>query len=82
MPSASASTSTAGKAKGTVEGFTLRSIKLRHQNGPVHTIPFGQLGQITNFSRDWSTVKFNLHCVARDTDLEKLRKAASRSAPT
>ncbi|MEA2800097.1 MAG: moderate conductance mechanosensitive channel, partial [Rhodospirillaceae bacterium] len=59
-----------GKAKGTVEGFTLRSIKLRHQNGPVHTIPFGQLGQITNFSRDWSTVKFNLR-FARDTDLEK-----------
>ena len=42
-----------GKAKGTVEGFTLRSIRLRHQNGQVHTIPFGQLGQITNFSRDW-----------------------------
>ena len=66
-----------GKAKGTVEGFTLRSIKLRHQNGPVHTIPFGQLGQITNFSRDWSTVKFNLR-FARDTDLEKLRKAAKQ----
>ncbi len=66
-----------GKAKGTVEGFTLRSIKLRHQNGQVHTIPFGQLGQITNFSRDWITVKFNLR-FARDTDLEKLRKAAKK----
>jgi moderate conductance mechanosensitive channel len=64
-----------GKAKGTVEGFTLRSIKLRHQNGQVHTIPFGQLGQITNFSRDWITVKFNLR-FARDTDIEKLRKAS------
>ncbi|CAN5252373.1 mechanosensitive ion channel family protein [soil metagenome] len=66
-----------GKAKGTVEGFTLRSIKLRHQNGQVHTIPFGQLGQITNFSRDWITVKFNLR-FARDTDLEKLRKASKK----
>jgi moderate conductance mechanosensitive channel len=66
-----------GKAKGTVEGFTLRSIKLRHQNGQVHTIPFGQLGQITNFSRDWITVKFNLR-FARDTDVEKLRKAAKK----
>ena len=66
-----------GKAKGTVEGFTLRSIKLRHQNGQVHTIPFGQLGQITNFSRDWITVKFNLR-FARDTDIEKLRKAAKK----
>ncbi len=66
-----------GKAKGTVEGFTLRSIKLRHQNGQVHTIPFGQLGQITNFSRDWITTKFNLR-FARDTDVEKLRKASKK----
>ena len=51
--------------------------KLRHQNGQVHTIPFGQLGQITNFSRDWTTVKFNLR-FARDTDIEKLRKAVKK----
>jgi small-conductance mechanosensitive channel len=66
-----------GSAKGTVEGFTLRSIRLRHQNGQVHTIPFGQLGQITNFSRDWASVKFNLR-FARDTDLEKLRKIVKK----
>jgi moderate conductance mechanosensitive channel len=66
-----------GKAKGTVEGFTLRSIRLRHQSGQIHTIPFGQLGQITNFSRDWSTLKFNLR-FARDTDHDKLRKVAKR----
>ena len=66
-----------GRAKGTVEGFTLRSIRLRHQNGQVHTIPFGQLGQITNFSRDWTTMKFNLRFV-RDTDIEKLRKTVKK----
>ncbi len=66
-----------GKAKGTVEGFTLRSLRLRHQNGQVHTIPFGQLGQITNFSRDWTTVKFNLR-LARNTDLEKLRRTVKK----
>ena len=66
-----------GKAKGTVEGFTLRSIKLRHQNGQVFTIPFGQLGQITNFSRDWTTMKFNLR-FARNTDVEKLRKTVKK----
>jgi moderate conductance mechanosensitive channel len=66
-----------GKAKGTVEGFTLRSIRLRHQNGQVHTIPFGQLGQVTNFSRDWTTVKFNLR-FARDTDVESLRKTVKK----
>jgi small-conductance mechanosensitive channel len=66
-----------GKAKGTVEGFTLRSLRLRHQSGQIHTIPFGQLGQITNFSRDWSTVKFNLR-FTRDVDLEKLRKTVKK----
>lgn len=66
-----------GKAKGTVEGFTMRSLKLRHQSGQVHTIPFGQLGQITNFSRDWTTAKFNLRFMP-NTDLEKLRKVTKR----
>jgi small-conductance mechanosensitive channel len=66
-----------GKAKGTVEGFMLRSIRLRHQNGQIHTIPFGQLGQITNYSRDWTTMKFNLRFV-RDTDLEKLRRPVKK----
>nr|WP_245196863.1 mechanosensitive ion channel family protein [Labrys sp. LIt4] len=66
-----------GKAKGTVEGFTLRSLRLRHQNGPVHTIPYGQLGQVTNYSRDWATIKFTLR-FARETDLEKLRKAVKK----
>jgi small-conductance mechanosensitive channel len=66
-----------GNAKGTVEGFTLRSIRLRHQSGQVHTIPFGQLGQITNFSRDWATLKFNLR-FERNTDLEKLRKVVKK----
>jgi small-conductance mechanosensitive channel len=66
-----------GKAQGTVEGFTLRSIKLRHQSGSLHTVPFGQLGQITNFSRDWTTMEFNLR-FARDTDLEKLRKVVKK----
>jgi len=64
-----------GRAKGTVEGFTVRSVRLRHQDGQVHTIPFGDLGQITNFSRDWTTRKFTLR-FARDTDLDRLRKAA------
>jgi small-conductance mechanosensitive channel len=65
------------KSEGTVESFTLRSVRLRNQNGQVHTIPFGDLGQISNFSRDWAAVKFNLR-VARDTDLEKLRQATKK----
>lgn len=66
-----------GKLKGTVEKITLRSVRLRHQNGQIHTIPFGQLTSITNFSRDWQTVKFNLR-LARDTDQEKVRKTVKK----
>ncbi|TXL76750.1 mechanosensitive ion channel family protein [Vineibacter terrae] len=64
-----------GGSKGTVEGFTLRSIRLRHPNGQVYTIPFGTLGQITNFSRDWASAELKLR-FSRATDLEKLRQAA------
>ena len=66
-----------GRLKGTVERVTLRSVRLRHQNGQIHTIPFGQLSSISNFSRDWQTVKFNLR-LSRDTDLEKTRKTVKR----
>ncbi|MBM3523131.1 MAG: mechanosensitive ion channel family protein, partial [Alphaproteobacteria bacterium] len=66
-----------GRLKGTVEGISLRSIRLRHQNGQVHTIPFGQLQAITNFSRDWATMKFNLR-LARDSDIEAVRKAVKK----
>jgi moderate conductance mechanosensitive channel len=65
------------KVKGTVEGFSVRSLRLRHQNGPLHIVPFGQIGHITNFSRDWTTVKFNLSFVI-DTDVELLRKTVKK----
>jgi small-conductance mechanosensitive channel len=42
-----------GSIRGTVEGFSLRSIKLRHHRGYLHTVPFGSLDKITNYSRDW-----------------------------
>ena len=61
-----------GKSIGTVEGFTLRSLRLRHQDGQIFTVPFGQLGEITNFSRDWSTVKFSMS-LDRDADLDDVR---------
>jgi len=62
-----------GKTKGSVEGMSVRSLRLRHQNGQIHVIPFGQIQQVTNFSRDWTTVKFNLR-LQHDTDIEKVRK--------
>ena len=33
-----------GNYKGTVESFSLRSVKLRHHRGPLYTVPFGVLG--------------------------------------
>ena len=39
-----------GHLRGTVEGMSLRSVRLRHQNGQIHTIPFGQILAVTNFS--------------------------------
>jgi small-conductance mechanosensitive channel len=66
-----------GKLKGTVERITLRAVQLRHQNGPVHTVPFGTLNQITNFSRDWATMKFTLR-LDRDADIETARKAIKK----
>jgi small-conductance mechanosensitive channel len=66
-----------GKLKGTVEGMSIRSLRLRHQNGQIHVIPFGQILHVTNFSRDWTTVKFNLR-LSHETDVEQLRKAVKQ----
>jgi small-conductance mechanosensitive channel len=66
-----------GRLRGTVEGMSLRSVRLRHQNGQVHTIPFGQVQSVTNYSRDWSVVKFILH-LEPTADIETVRKTIKR----
>lgn len=67
--------------KGTVEGFSLRSVRLRHHRGPVFTVPFGELGAVENMSRDWGVVKFRIS-VGYDTDLEKARKLTKKIGTT
>jgi moderate conductance mechanosensitive channel len=62
-----------GSYKGTVESFSLRSVKLRHHRGPLYTVPFGQLGAVQNMSRDWVIDKLTVS-VTYDTDLEKVKK--------
>lgn len=62
-----------GNYRGTVENFSLRSVKLRHHRGYLFTVPFGELGAIQNMSRDWVIDKFSI-TVAYDTDLDKARK--------
>src|SRR3954469_1729383 len=50
----------AGNYKGTVEGFSIRSVKLRHHRGPVYTVPFSLLGAVQNQSRDWVIDKLSI----------------------
>jgi moderate conductance mechanosensitive channel len=62
-----------GNYKGTVEGFSIRSVKLRHHRGPVYTVPFSLLGAVQNQSRDWVIDKLMVG-ITYDSDLEKARK--------
>ncbi len=62
-----------GNYKGTVESFSLRSIKLRHQRGPLFTIPFGSLGAVQNMSRDWVIVK-EMIGITYDSDVDTAKK--------
>ena len=66
-----------GSYKGTVESFSIRSIKLRHQRGPLYTVPFGTLGAIQNMSRDWVIDKLMVN-VKYDTDLDKMKKVVKQ----
>jgi small-conductance mechanosensitive channel len=59
--------------KGVVERITLRTVALRHHNGPLHFVPYGSLGTVRNTSRDWVIEKFNLP-LPIDVDSEKIRK--------
>lgn len=62
-----------GSVKGTVEKISVRSMQLRHHNGPLNTVPFGAIDHVTNFSRDWVVMKLPLR-LTYDTDAEKVRK--------
>lgn len=62
-----------GNYKGTVESFSLRSVKLRHHRGPLYTVPFGTLGAVQNMSRDWVIDKLTVG-ITYDSDLDKAKK--------
>ncbi|WP_083923678.1 mechanosensitive ion channel family protein [Amorphus coralli] len=66
-----------GGVKGVVEKISIRSFQLRHQNGPLHTIPFGEIKRLTNYSRDWVIMKLPLR-LTYDTDPEKVRKLVKK----
>jgi small-conductance mechanosensitive channel len=58
---------------GAVERISIRSLQLRHHNGPVHTVPYGEIQHVTNFSRDWAIMKFEIR-VPFETDLDQVRR--------
>jgi len=66
-----------GSFKGTVESFSLRSVKLRHHRGALYTIPFSELGTVQNQSRDWVIEKMTL-TVTYDSDVDKARKIVKK----
>ena len=62
-----------GQIRGTVEGISLRFLRLRHHRGAVHTIPFGEIRWLTNQSRDWQIMKLEFR-VPFDTDVGLVKK--------
>jgi small-conductance mechanosensitive channel len=62
-----------GDVRGTVEHISIRSFRLRHHRGLLHTIPFGEIAHLTNYSRDWAIMKLEIR-VPFDADTEKVRK--------
>ncbi len=62
-----------GSVKGTVEKISLRSLRLRHHRGAIHTVPFGTIDTLTNYSRDWAIMKLKFR-VPFDTDVRAVKK--------
>jgi small-conductance mechanosensitive channel len=66
-----------GDLRGTVESISVRSIRLRHHRGAVHTVPFGEMKSLTNHSRDWVIMKLEFR-VPFDTDLNLVKRLVKR----
>ena len=62
-----------GEVKGTVEHISIRSLRLRHHRGALHTIPFGEISHLSNYSRDWVIMKLQFR-VPYDTDVKQVKK--------
>ena len=66
-----------GNLRGVVEGMSIRSLRVRHHRGAVHTIPFGELTSLTNYSRDWVIMKMEFR-VPFETDIKLVKKLVKR----
>lgn len=66
---------------GTVEGLTIRTLRLRDGKGFVHSVPFGQIKAVTNQSRQFAFAFFSVQ-FTYDTDVDQaieLIREAGRS---
>jgi small conductance mechanosensitive channel len=59
---------------GTVEGITVRSVRIRDINGTTHIIPFSSVDMVSNFMRGFS-YHVALIGVAYDTDITHAKEA-------
>ncbi len=66
-----------GDSRGTVEGISIRSLKLRHHRGALYTIPYGSIKMVMNLSRDWAIMKLE-YMVPHDTDVQKVKAIVKR----
>jgi len=62
-----------GETVGTVERISLRSLRLRHHRGAIHTIPYGEIHKVTNNSRDWVIMKLKF-TFPFETDVNRIKK--------
>ena len=62
-----------GDLRGTVESMSIRSLRVRHHLGAIHTIPFGELTSLTNYSRDWVIMRLEFR-IPFDTDIKLVKK--------
>jgi small-conductance mechanosensitive channel len=59
-----------GDHAGTVEGMTIRTLRIRDGNGQLHTLPFSSVTTVINMSRDYGFHPFELK-ISYETDIDR-----------
>ncbi|WP_032113124.1 mechanosensitive ion channel family protein [Candidatus Paracaedibacter symbiosus] len=62
-----------GPHTGTVESLSLRGVSLRHSTGALQTIPFSEVSNIINKSRDYTSITIELP-FPYETEMSKVRE--------
>ncbi|WDY59290.1 mechanosensitive ion channel family protein [Pseudomonas sp. PSKL.D1] len=66
---------------GTVEGLTIRTVRLRDIDGIVHTIPFSEIKSIKNYSREFGYAIFRVaipHSMNIDQAIKLIREVGQK----